>query len=181
MLITLRGTVTHKTDSFAIVEAFGLGYEVRMSGPTLTRAIVGEEVRLWIHDSIKEDSHDIYGFFSEADHRLFKKLLSVSGVGPKSAMAVLALGIAADIERRIDRGDLDWLTSVPGIGKKTAQKIILELKGKLVDIDGGDDELVGALIGLGYDREHAREVATATGAEGPVETRLREALRKIGK
>jgi Holliday junction DNA helicase RuvA len=180
MLITLRGVITHKADAYAIVEAAGLGYQVFMPGAALSQARLGEEARLWIHDAVKEDGHDLYGFLDEASHRLFKKLLAVSGVGPKSALAILGLGVARDIEARIDRGDIDWLTSVPGIGKKTAQKIVLELKGKLVDA-GGEDELVVALMGLGYARDQALAAANTAPTEGGVELRLRDALRKLAQ
>ena len=154
-----------------------------MNKPSLGAIKVGADVRLWTHEHIREDARDLYGFLAAAEHRMFLRLVAISGVGPKMAMNILSLGPVKDIETMIERADVDWLTRVPGVGKKTAQKIVLELKGKLAfGEDGGDEEVVIALVNLGYSRDKAREALADVGApDKPVEDRLRAALRALGK
>ncbi len=182
MIITIAGTVSHKGESYAVVEASGLGYQVNMPKAALASVRTGQEIRLWTHEYVREDARELYGFGTQGEHRLFLKLLAISGVGPKMAMNILSLGPVKDIEATIERADVDWLTRIPGIGKKTAQKIVLELKGKLaLGEQSGDDEVVAALVNLGYGREQAREALVAAPAGKPVEDRLRAALRALGK
>jgi len=179
MIITLTGKVAHKGEGFAVVEVGGLGYQVFFGKVALLALPLGETVRVWTHEHIREDARDLFGFATAAEHRLFMKLIGISGVGPKMAQNILALGAVQDIEKMIDRADVDAITSVPGIGRKTAQKIVLELRGKLMlDDDGADDELVAALVNLGYTKERAREAARAN-ADGAVEERLRTALKTM--
>ncbi len=185
MIISISGTVTHKAKNFVVIEASGLGYQVFVNAATLGKLTTGTNIRLWAYEHIREDARDLYGFMSEAEHRLFLALVGISGVGPKMGLGILTLGDAADIERMIDRGDIAAISSISGVGKKTAQKIVLELKGKLVDADGGseEDDVLTALIGLGYAKEQAREVLsrqTATAA-ATAEDRLRVALRELGR
>ncbi len=185
MIITLSGKVTHKGKDFAVVEAGGVGYRVFMNGASLDRLKAGEAVRLWTHEYLREDSREIYGFFEQPALVLFEKLLAISGVGPKMALNVLALGSVKEIERLIDAGSVDVLSRVPRVGKKTAQKIVLELKGKLVEPEetaGEDDEVVGALVKLGYGRDQAREaLSRVPDKEADVKSRLRAALRELGR
>lgn len=182
MIFTLAGTVTHKGDHFAVVEAYGVGYQVHMHKAALANLKAGETVRLWTHEHLREDARDLFGFATLPEHRLFLKLVAISGVGPKMAMNIFSLGDVRVIEALIEKADVDGLTRVPGVGKKTAQKIILELKGKLAMIEdaGGDTEVVAALVNLGYTRERAREAVSAT-EDGAVEDRLRAALRQLGR
>jgi Holliday junction DNA helicase RuvA len=181
MIFTLAGTVTHKGDHFAVVEAYGVGYQVHMHKAALADLKAGQELRLWTHEHLREDSRDLFGFVTLSEHRLFLKLVAISGVGPKMAMNILSLGPVREIEALIEKTDVDGLTRVPGVGKKTAQKIILELKGKLAMLEeGGDSEVVAALVNLGYARERAREAVAST-ADGGVEERLRAALRQLGR
>lgn len=183
MIITLAGKVTHRDANFVVVETAGVGYQVQMNKPSLHALKPGTEARLWTHEHLREDARELYGFLAEAEHRLFLKLLGISGVGPKLAMNILSLGAVREIEAKIDAADLEWLTRVPGVGKKTAQKIVLELKGKLaVGPSGRDEEVLSALVNLGYARDRAREALEHVGAaDRPVEDRLREALRQLGR
>jgi Holliday junction DNA helicase RuvA len=187
MIISISGTVTHKGKNFVVVETSGLGYQVFVNTSTLSKLVTGTNVRLWAYEHVREDMRDLYGFMSEAEHRLFLALTGISGVGPKMGLGILTLGAAEDIERMIDRGDVDMISSVPGVGKKTAQKIILELKGKLVDVSGDGaaehDDVLTALINLGYAREQAREALArkTVVAAGTTEDRLRLALRELGR
>ncbi|HTK05258.1 MAG TPA: Holliday junction branch migration protein RuvA [Candidatus Eisenbacteria bacterium] len=181
MIITLAGNVSHRAEHYAVVENQGVGYQVFMSKAALAGLKTGAVVRLWTHENVREDARELYGFQTQGEHRLFLKLVAISGIGPKMALNILSLGSVKDIEATIERADVDWLTRVPGIGKKTAQKIVLELKGKLAIDAGGDEEVVAALTNLGYSREQAREALAAAPAEKSVEDRLRAALRTLGK
>ncbi len=183
MIITLSGTVREKTDRYAVIEVGGVGYQVFLNAPGLAALPSGKEVRLWTHEYLREDARELYGFRTREEHALFKKLLDISGVGPKTASNILALGPVKDIEQCIERGDVGWLCRIPGVGKKTAQKIILELKGKLVSdsaIESGE-EVLSALVKLGYDREAARSaLSLIVDTETTVEGRLRAALKQLG-
>ncbi len=186
MIITISGKITYKGEDYAIVEAGGIGYQVFMHTVALNVTHLGTDVRFWIHEHIREDTRDLYGFPEENAYALFRRLLSISGVGPRMVLNILCLGEVNEIEKIINAGDITKLSSVSGVGKKTAQKIVLELKGKLVDEDGStpeDDEVVSALTNLGYSRERAREILSRIPAdtEGGVEERLRVALREMGR
>ncbi len=185
MMITLSGIVTHKGDGYAVVETGGVGYQVHMNKPSLQALRQSAEAKLWTHEYLREDSRELYGFATEQEHRLFLRLLAISGVGPKMAMNILSLGSVKDIETKIEHVDVDWLTRVPGVGKKTAQKIVLELKGKLVvsgESGDGNEEVLAALVNLGYNRDKAREALSTVGGDGKgVEDQLRAALRELGR
>jgi Holliday junction DNA helicase RuvA len=109
MIITLKGTVTHKGTGFAVVEAGGIGYQVHLSSGTLSELPGSGEVSLWTHEYIREDARDLYGFRTEHERKLFLQLLDVSGVGPKMALNILSLGMPEDIEKRIEQGDAGWI------------------------------------------------------------------------
>lgn len=183
MIITLTGTVAHKLEDSAVIEVGGVGYQVHLGKPSLLALRVGSETKLWTHEHVREDARDLFGFLSAGEHGLFLKLVGVSGVGPKMALALLALGTAKQVEEAVDRGDLEFLTSASGVGKKTAQKIVLELKGKLVATEKLDEteEVLAALVNLGYPRERAREALRRVKEMGSVEERLRAALRELGR
>jgi len=185
MIITISGKVTHKGADLAVIEAAGLGYQVFLNVATLGRMSVGSAARLWTHEYLREDARELYGFSSQAELALFGKLLAVSGVGPKMALHILDLGSVAEIDKLIDKGDVDMLSRVPRVGKKTAQKIVLELKGKLVEPGrgaGDGDEVLAALVDLGYGRDQAKEALSRVGeTEKTVEARLKAALRDLGR
>lgn len=183
MIVTLSGTITHKAEGFAVIEAGGVGYQVMMNAPTLANLRTKSETKIWTHEYLREDARELYGFLTAPEHRLFRKLLAISGVGPKTAMNLLTLGTVPEIEAIIDRGEVTRLTSISGVGKKTAQKIVLELKGRLVEAgsDAGD-EVISALVNLGYSREKARDALMRLPAgESSVEDRLRAALKELGR
>ena len=185
MIITLQGKITHMFEEGVVLDVNGVGYEVFLSPAVLGKVKTKQEVTFWTYEHIREDSYDIYGFQTLDELEMYRKLVSVSGVGPKTALHILALGDVAEIERLIDRGDVEMITRVKGIGRKTAQKIILELKGKLVQLKDKDskiDDVVAALVGMGVDRQAAREATTsAAETEKTVEGRLKEALRQLGR
>ncbi len=185
MIITIAGKVTHKGADFVVVETGGVGYQVFMNGAALSRLKAGAAASMWVHEHLREDARDLYGFSGQAELALFQQIVGISGVGPKMALHILDLGSVREIEKLIDRGDVDMLSRVPRVGKKTAQKIVLELKGKLVEpgaAGGESDEVVAALVNLGYSRDQAREALRRVGDDPKtVETRLKEALRELGR
>lgn len=161
MIGSLRGPVLERGADWMLLEVQGMGFRVRVS-PSVLSGIAGQkEAFIFIHDHVREDARDLFGFLTLADLELFEKLLSISGVGPKAAMTILSIGSADQIRAAIMAGNLSFLTSVPGVGTKTAQKIILELKGQLVSKEeeiSADQEVVQALVGLGYSASQAKEV-----------------------
>ncbi|MBN1584923.1 Holliday junction branch migration protein RuvA [Candidatus Uhrbacteria bacterium] len=185
MIVTLTGKVTHRLDGAVILETGGIGYEVSVTPAVLSGAAVGQVVSLWIHEHRREDALDLFGLSSLEELGIYRRLVGVSGVGPKMALHIMALGPVSEIEAIIDRGDIEMITRVKGIGRKTAQKIILELKGKLVHSKGQDsslDEVVAALVNMGVDRQVAREAAaSAAKTERTVEGQLKSALRQLGR
>ena len=131
MISFVRGTAVDMTENSVIVEAGGIGYEIYMTGTDLSQIHMGEEVKIHTYFNVREDAMQLYGFRSKDDLQMFKLLLGVNGVGPKAAVGVLA-GITADELRfAILSDDVKTLSKAPGIGKKTAQKLILELKDKM--------------------------------------------------
>lgn len=185
MIGSLRGRVLELSPLYALIEAGGIGYRVTASPSVLSQLKTGGDAFFYIHDHIREDSHDLYGFLKSEDLALFERLLQISGVGPKVAMTILSVGSAETVRRAIMSGNLDALTSVPGVGKKTAQKIILELKGELVDAEAQspeEREVVEALQALGYSSVQSREALKSLGAsKANTSDRVREALRYLSK
>lgn len=168
MIGSLRGTIIELETSWILLEVGGVGYRVQLSSSVLSLLKTDQEQFLYIHEQIREDAHELYGFLSSQDLNLFHKLLNVSGVGPKVAMTLLSMGSADAVQRAIMKGDLDLLTSLQGVGKKTAQKIILELKGQLVDteeIPSIDRDVADALQGIGYTSAQVREVLKSLPAD----------------
>lgn len=174
MISFLRGHLISKSTGYVIIEVRDIGYQVYVGENLLQELTVGAEIELYTHHQVKEEASDLYGFKSLADLELFELLLSVSGVGPKSALGVLSIASADDIKEAIIRGDADLLTKVAGIGKKTAERLVLELKTKILKIGaggtslssfaaGGGDEL-DALMSLGYSLSEARAALSAVDA-----------------
>lgn len=183
MIGSLRGTILEVHPAYILIEVGGIGYVVKTSIPTLTALKTGQEVFVYIHDHLREDAHDLFGFLSHEELRFFEKLLSVSGVGPKVALTILSAGSIETVRRAVMMGDLSTLTSVPGVGTKTAQKIVLELKGQLVEepgVSSEDREVLDALVALGYPAAEARKTLKELNPDitGTSE-RIREALRYL--
>ena len=201
MISFIRGTVADLTENSAIIESNCIGFEINMTGNALAQLHIGQEVKLHTYFQVREDAMVLYGFFNKDDLQVFKLLLGVNGVGPKAALGVLA-GITADELRfAVLSDDVKTLSKAPGIGKKTAQKLILELKDKLNIEDmlehaahGGDSEdlasgtdtasntmqaeAVQALTALGYgSAESLRAVKKSSPECSSVEDILKEALK----
>lgn len=197
MIAHLRGRLLTKTPNQAIIECAGVGYEATISVATFTSLPAeGAEAALHIYTHVREDQLALFGFSETQEKRLFEKLLTISGIGPKLAITVLS-GIAADrLVTAIRSGDHASLTKIPGIGKKTAERVVLELKDKLDDMavpvaEGGaahhgpaGDDALSALMNLGYPRpvaQKAIETALAKDAAAghDFETLFRAAMAAI--
>ncbi len=190
MIISLEGVIRITAEKFAVVEVSGVGYKVFASADTLQKLpAAGERVRLWTHEVVREDARDIYGFLHFAELEFFEMLIGVSGIGPKGALGVFGVAPLDTLKRAIAAGDASYLTRVSGIGKKTAEKIVLELRekmaGKGVTVEApelqGEADALEALISLGYTAREARDALSAVGQEvAGVEHRIGAALKKLG-
>lgn len=201
MIAFLHGKVLALEESAVVLDVGGVGYRVHVPLPTLADVgPVGAVASVHTYLHVRENELELYGAADADTLALFKLLLGVSGVGPKLALAMLSAIDAPTLQRAIVAEDLNRLTEVPGVGRKTAQRMVLDLKTKLIaagvtpDLRGGvglggatgltgvaDDEALGALLALGYTRGEARRALAAAnlGAEATVEERIRAALREL--
>src|SRR6516162_2679460 len=191
MIAHLRGKLLSKHPNQAIVETAGVGYDVTISVPTFSDLpAVGAEVALHIHTHVREDLIALYGFLRPSEKLLFEKLITVSGIGPKLAITILS-GMAADEMVGAIRGnDLARLTRIPGIGKKTAERMVLELRDKLPQavpsavsaappMSATEEDVLSALVNLGYQRaaaEKALEISVKNGKGDSFDALFRSAL-----
>lgn len=188
MIGHLEGTVTALRAGFAILSAGGVGYKVTATKGTLATLSPGGKASLWTYLAVRETALDLYGFPNEAEQHFFELLLTVSGIGPKSAIAILDVADAETLRSAIGRGNAAYLTNVSGIGKKTAEKIIVELKDKVgLGAEGasaamkGDEEALEAMRSLGYSPQEARDALRKVPHElTKSNDRLREALKILG-
>jgi Holliday junction DNA helicase RuvA len=196
MIAHLRGKLLAKHPNQAIVEAAGVGYDVTISVPTFSDLpSPGSEVALHIHTHVREDALALYGFLRPSEKILFEKLLTVSGIGPKLAITILS-GMAADEMVGAIRGnDVARLTRIPGIGKKTAERMVLELRDKLPQaaptaitaappVSAVEEDVLSALVNLGYQRaaaEKALELSVKGGKGGSFDALFRSALAVLSK
>lgn len=182
MIAMIEGEVMYRGSGFVIVKSGNIGYKIFLPD-TIAMTLRGNIV-LYTHEAIRESEHELYGLTTIEALELFWKLITVSGVGPKSAQRIVFTEEIESVKKKISNGDLAFLTSVSGIGKKTAQKIILELKGVLVDEEsstsGGDEDAVSALQALGYSRRDAEQILSTVEGE-TTEERIRAALKVLGK
>lgn len=178
MIAFIEGIVAYLEEDAVVVSVGGLGY--RLFTPRAPSA-AGETVRFHIAEVIREDRHDLYGFRTRDELAMFHQLVGIDGVGPKMALKILSAGTIDTLLRNIQAGDVGFLTSISGVGKKTAQKIVLELKGVLVGeaaTEGGD--VVDALLSLGYSRSDLEAIIPHLTAE-TVDQKIKQALQMLGK
>jgi Holliday junction DNA helicase RuvA len=197
MIAFLRGRVLDKQPNRIIVDVAGVGYEVHV--PLSTFYEVGDEgaeVSLRVHTHVREETLQLYGFLTDLERQVFERLIGISGIGPKLAIAVLSGMDSREVITAIQRADVARLTGIPGIGKKTAERIVLELKDRLMQLatpavagtgpegSSGDrlrTDLLSALQNLGYHRQQVdRAIKTVTtGTDVTFEQALRSALREL--
>ena len=168
MISLLSGTIAEFTDKYIVIDVQGLGYKVFVTNDSLHSLKKAKNVKIWTHLAVRENALDLYGFTSRKERDFFELLITVSGIGPKSALNILSLIAAESLANAIQSGSTTHLVKVSGIGKKTAEKIVLELKDKLGSLheEGGkaftagmssDADTIEALRSLGYSSDEARE------------------------
>jgi Holliday junction DNA helicase RuvA len=184
MIGFLRGRILRRSPQHIILDVGGVGYIVQIPISTFERLKgTDSEVSLHIHTVLKEDSLQLYGFFTEEEREIFTTLLNVNGIGPKTALNIISYLPPEELRKALQDEDIKRLTKIPGLGKKTAQRIILELRDKIPDKmkkeDRVYDDALSALVNLGYQKTQAREALEVVQKKGlvSIEDILREALR----
>jgi Holliday junction DNA helicase RuvA len=184
----LKGVVAERGPDWLIVDVGGIGYLVYGPAGTVARAKVGAEISLHTHLAVREDDMTLYGFPSTEERRLFQTLIAVSGVGPKAGLALLSVMNADELSYAIASGNAAALARAPGVGTKLANRIVLEVRGKLAPeaptaLPGEASEVVAALIGLGYTQAEAMDAVAKSDlpADAPVEDKVRVALGHFAK
>lgn len=190
MISFLRGKILNKGQGFVIIEVNNIGYQIFVNPTQYAELDINQSIECYTHQHVREDSLDLYGFKSMEELELFEMLLSISGIGPKSALGVLAIASVDDVKDSISRGDSALLTKVSGIGRKTAERVVLELREKIGKLSGANkmpsgtssisasgDE-IDALMALGYSLQQARDALKQVDSSiKDSGERIREALR----
>jgi len=194
MISYLVGTIQDRYgDSVTVLTGAGVGYEVRVGAATLQHCNTGQKVQLYIYTKMTDSAMSLYGFQTKDEKEFFSLLLTVSGVGPKSAMNILGIGSLDETRGAIVRGDVKYLTAVQGMGKKTAERLVVELKNKLTS--GGAtsagigksgnqlSEVVDGLVAMGYGKGQAQEVVQELDVSGGATTEvlMKQALRFLSR
>lgn len=194
MIASLSGTVAEKLADLVVLDVRGVGYGVLVSAEDYGALAIGAAAKLYIHEHIRENAHDLFGFASLETKQLFEQLLSVNGVGPKMALSVLGVGNVGEVRAAIASGDLKTIQRASGVGKRVAERIVVELKDK-VHLTGLEpaasaagllqserlllqDEAVEALVSLGYTAADAAAALNGVPSDLPTEARVKMALKK---
>jgi len=190
---SIKGKIILKKDKFLIIETNGVGYKINVSLDTLSKMDAlrlrsgknDTEVSLLIHTHVREDAFDLYGFSEYSELEFFEMLIGISGIGPKSALAILGITSIETLGKAISTGDTSYLTKVSGIGRKTAEKIVIELRDKIsnkIDEKGesslqGELDTLEALKSLGYSQNQAREALKKIPPDLNTNAKIKEALK----
>ena len=196
MISFLQGKILNKGQNYIIIKVGDIGYQVFVNSVIFADLEIGQEIEIYTHQYVREDALDLYGFKSMEELEMFELLISISGIGPKSALGVLSIASVADIKESIARGDSALLTKVSGIGRKTAERVVLELREKIGNLSrsiagetgnlksgsgsaSGDE--IDALMALGYSMVQARDALRAVDPEiKDSGERIKQALKGIG-
>ena len=196
MIAHLRGKLLDKHPNHIIVETSGVGYDVTISVPTFSELpSPGSEVSLFIYTHVREDALALYGFFRPEEKNIFEKLISVSGIGPKLAITILSGMVSDELGEAIRSNNLARLTKIPGVGRKTAERLVLELRDKMPpagkesvtavpSLSAVDEDVLSALLNLGFQRAAAEKALTGISREkngDPFEAGFRRALTQLSK
>jgi Holliday junction DNA helicase RuvA len=192
MISFLSGKILAKGNNFIILRVGDVGYKIFINAVFLADIKISAEAEIYTHQYVREEALDLYGFKSMEELEMFELLLSISGIGPKSALGVLAIGSVEDIKESISRGDPHLLTKVSGIGRKTAERVVLELREKVghlslspksaggVSLASGDE--IDALMALGYSMQQARDALSLVDKNTKDSgERIKAALKRLGK
>lgn len=191
MIATLHGVVDEKLGDVLVLNVQGVGYGLFMTNEDFGSLAAGTDIKVYVYEHIREQAHDLFGFVSLDTRRLFEQLLGVNGVGPKMALSILSIGAANDVRVAIAGGDTKYIQQAAGVGKRVAERVVVELKDK-VGLEGVDlastgllqgeqlllrDEAVEALVALGYTAQDAAAALQAVDSALPTEERIKLALR----
>ncbi len=188
MIATLNGTVAEKLSEQLVLEVGGVGYGLFITSQDFGQLAVGKQAKIFVYEHIKETSHDLYGFVSLDSKKLFEQLIDVNGVGPKMAMSIMELGTADAVKAAIAAGDTKYIQSASGVGKRVAERLVVDLKDKvgLVSGEGAtdflqgpamQDEAVQALVALGFTPQDAALALQKIDKKLPTEDRVKQALK----
>ncbi len=190
MIGSIKGNIILTTEKFLIIETNGVGYKINVSPDTLSKTQKQDkEFFFFIHTHVREDTLDLYGFLDYPELEFFEMLISVSGIGPKGALTILGVTSVETLRKAISTGDISYLTKISGIGKKTAEKIVIELRDKMTkeikDEKNGsylreELDVLEALKSLGYSSNEAREALKKTSPDLNTNLKIREALKILG-
>lgn len=192
MIATLTGIVADKLAEVLVLEVGGVGYGLLVTAEDFGSLSLGEKTKMYVHEYIREASHDLYGFKRLDSLKLFEQLLNVNGVGPKMALNILGVGSTDAVRAAIAAGDTKFMQAASGVGKKVAERIVVDLKDKvgLISHEGAtdflqgpvmQDEAVQALISLGFTAQDAALALQKVDSKLPTEKRIKEALMYQGK
>lgn len=190
MIATLEGTVSEKLQDLVVLNIAGVGYGVLVPAEDFGKLAVGQGAKVYIYEHIRESSHDLYGFCALDTKDLFELLLSVNGIGPRMALNMLSVGTAREVKQAIAGGDTKFIQQANGVGKRVAERVVVDLKDKVglagVDLDASgllqsetrlmQDEAVEALMSLGYTAPDAAKALEGIAADLPTEDRIKQAL-----
>src|SRR3989338_11001217 len=184
MIGSIKGKIVLKTDKYLIVEANGVGYKISVSPDTLSK-VKKEECFFFIHTHVREDAIDLYGFLGREELEFFEMLINVSGIGPKGALSILGIASLDTLRKAISTGDTTYLTKISGIGRKTAEKIVIELRDKIDEKKSGASlqgelDAMEALRSLGYSQNEIREALKKVDPESGINAKIKEALKILG-
>ena len=191
MIATLTGTIAEKIADIVVLDVQGIGYGLLVTTEDFGRLATGQSAKLYVYEHIREQAYDLFGFVSLDTKRLFEQLLGVNGVGPKMALSVLSIGNANEVRAAIAGGDLKFIQGAQGVGKRVAERIVVDLKDKVglasVDLAAAgmlqaeavlaSDEAVEALVSLGYTPQDAAQALQSIDASLSVEERVTLALK----
>ncbi len=189
MIATLNGTVTEKIGESVVIDVHGVGYGVLTPAEDFSKLTEGDEVKVYVYEHIRETSHELYGFTHTDTKRLFEQLLDVNGIGPKMAIHILGIGSVEDVRRAIAAGDTKFISAAPGVGKRVAERVVVELKDKVGLIATASDalftastyaekdEAVQALTSLGFSVPDAVAALGLVDNTLSTEERVKQALK----
>jgi holliday junction DNA helicase RuvA len=189
MIAKITGKIAFFRNNYVVVDVNGVGYKVFVTEFTMGKIAGKEEISLFTHTYVREDTLALYGFMSLDELGMFELLISISGIGPKAGLGILTIAEPKTIRTAIISGDPSILTRVSGVGKKTAERVILELRNKIAELPGedqgsakADSEAIEALVSLGYSTSQAREALKSVPEKvKDVSERVRAALKNLGK
>ncbi len=194
MISKLRGKILYSGDKYIILDVSGVGYKINLTDTDLAELAhtsnTEQEVSFWTHLSVKEDALDLYGFINKKELDFFGLLISISGIGPKKALGILSVAPVETLKKALRSRDTSYLTQVSGIGRKNAEKIVLELKDKFEALEGGEDlislreesDAVEAIRSLGYSAAEARDALKKIDPSvTKLGDRIKAALKHLGK